>query len=102
MEEIRDRDVDLDIKDEMQWLYSGVGNAEELFKAELNYRTNYNNLNYDLFPNADATIGYGKGYNSNSFITGLLNATGFNPISPSYNVPGWDKPVPAKYFKDRR
>ncbi len=94
----RTKDKNLDIKVSMQWLYSGIGTTKNLFTAESHYRTNYNNLNYDLFPTPGRTKWYGKGYNSNSFTAGLLNSVGFSPQTPSYKVPGWNKPLPASYF----
>ena len=53
---------------------------------------------YDFFPgkNSDA-------YNSNSFVSGILNAGGFTPPSdPGASVPGYSKPVPWTYFRPRR
>jgi len=61
---------------------------------------------YKNFP--DNTLDYhplwpvgGKGYNSNSFLQGLLNAGGLNnPVYALYegDFPGWDKPVPSSEF----
>ncbi len=53
-----------------------------------------NALDYELFPETS------REYNSNSFTSGLLNSSGISTIPrPSYNVPGWDTPVPVNYFK---
>ena len=55
-----------------------------------------NNLNYDFFP------AIGSGFNSNSFISGLLNSTGLgitgadlDRFFPSQTHPGFGKPVPG-------
>ena len=36
--------------------------------------------------------------NSNSFVSGLLSATGVASINPRNKVPGWDAPVPDSFF----
>ena len=68
--------------------------------ALFNLVDNYNQQpvrDYDLFP-----AGYGEAYNSNSFISGILNAGGFaSPIHPGADVPGYAKPVPKTYFRPR-
>lgn len=66
----------------------------ELIERLLGLHKNYkNNLNYDLSPE------HQNGYNSNSYISGLLNATGIS-VDPPDNVPGWDTPEPESEFKD--
>ncbi|ARU58895.1 MAG: hypothetical protein MI864_14885 [Pseudomonadales bacterium] len=72
---------------------------EALFVLDKQYK---DHLDYDLFP---ATVGNevwwlaDDGYNSNSFIAGLLKASGVKPIpTPPVSVPGFNKPVPSKYF----
>lgn len=101
----RDKDIILDIKANMHWLYSGTGNVAKLFAAENHYAENHyennnNTLNYDLFPNPNRTTGWliGKGYNSNSFTAGILQALGISAPTPVHSVPGWNKPVPKSYF----
>lgn len=60
-------------------------------------------LDYDLFP---AREGQGSafvaddGYNSNSFVSGLLGATGVNTPKIDANLPGLNKPVPPQCFKE--
>jgi ABC-type Fe3+-hydroxamate transport system substrate-binding protein len=66
-----------------------------LYRAYNSYR---NNETYELFPRGD-----NDGYNSNSFIHGLLDAAGFTNIpDPAVNTPGWSKPVPLEDFPGRR
>lgn len=65
---------------------------------------NYNDgLDYDLFP---AQEGQGSvfvaddGHNSNSFVSGLIGATGGTaPQIDGVNLPGYDKPVPTPCFE---
>ncbi len=118
----RPRDKDLSIKN-----YTSpnlVPPAQEdyyvqlLNSLDLNYQ---DNLKYDLFPNLNSS----SGYNSNSYVSGLLIAADivppsipdkkinyqwqgweYNNISPInveyrflFQVPGYDKPVPSQYFK---
>jgi len=71
--------------------------AYQLIACQRHYEKAYNEpifpfsrVNYDLFP--------AYGYNSNSFTHGLLNAVGIDVPDPSYNVPGWEKPLPNSYF----
>ena len=66
-----------------------------MFKLEQNYEKQSNNkIDYDLFPNKK-----GDGYNSNSFVKGLGEATGLEMPKLDSNVPGYDKPVPKQYFE---
>ena len=37
-------------------------------------------------------------YNCNSFAHGLLKAANIRCSKPDHKVPGWDKPLPSKYF----
>jgi len=59
-------------------------------------------LDYDLFP---AKVGNevwymaDDGYNSNSYVAGLLISVGVSPPTPPVSTPGFQKPVPAKHFK---
>lgn len=62
-------------------------------------------LDYDLFP---AAVGEEKwyvaddGYNSNSYVSGLLYAAGVKPVpQPPVNAPGYQRPVPARFFSAR-
>lgn len=64
-----------------------------------------NNLDYNFFPtrhpmNLDfnSFTNHTNSYNSNSYISGLLNAAGIRVASPQ-NVPGFNRPVPSKYFQ---
>ena len=74
-----------------------------LFANELHYRTNYKNVNYDVFPDL-ATWSDPHGYNSNSFAFGLLKAAGISVPNTGYGkskpfLPGKGNPVPKKYFE---
>jgi adhesin HecA-like repeat protein len=118
----RDRDLNLSIK-----IYQSqnlVPVEQEAHYANLLYQLNQNyqdNLGYTLFPKVD-----NERYNSNSYISGILNAAGIAPpdlpnikpklewqdleypeYSPNINVeytfpfpaPGYDRPVPPQYFE---
>lgn len=66
--------------------------------------SNYNDgLDYDLFPSTDPNAGSANdGYNSNSYVYGLLGAMGAENIPQSNQdtmpTPGADKPVPERCF----
>lgn len=96
----RIRDFNLSIKAEFISLGEiNDGVIGQLFELEANYEQNVanpnNSIRYQLFPRAS-----NDRHNSNSFISGLLNAAGFNHLNhaPTLNVPGWDKPVPREMF----
>jgi hypothetical protein len=62
-----------------------------LFDTDAKYK---DKLDYELFP-----LSWTDGYNSNGYVSGLVNAsTGSVPAQPS-DTPGFEKPVPAKHFK---
>ncbi len=62
---------------------------EDLFKSDGAYDDKFD---YELFPNR-----FSNGYNSNGYVSGLLNAVGFSPSAPP-GTPGFTKPVPKKSF----
>ena len=64
---------------------------KQLFKKDSNYG---DNLRYEKFPDTGD-----DSYNSNSYTKGLLDSVGLRIPKPNYNVPGYGKPVPSKYFK---
>ena len=74
--------------------------SDEFIEAFVINHENYNNdsLNYDLIP----SINLGEGYNSNSYVSGLIETTlGSQLGDKSMNIrfaPGWGTPVPARYF----
>ena len=75
---------------------------KELIKLDSNYR---DNLDYDLFPERPENQKWHKpddGYNSNSYVPGLLNSVGIEApnLNQEINLPGYDKPVPSEKFKD--
>lgn len=80
-------------KSELQY-FNDVARADSAYNDK---------LDYDLFP---AQEGQGSifvpddGYNSNSFVSGLLGATGVKPPSIDTNLPGYDKPVPSRCFRE--
>jgi hypothetical protein len=118
----RDRDAELSIKNYTSPNLvppSQEGHYVQLLNnLDLNYQ---DNLKYDLFP----TPNLSSGYNSNSYVSGLLIAADlvppsipdkkinyqwqgweYNNTSPinveyrfPFQVPGYDKPVPSQYFK---
>jgi len=61
-----------------------------LFEAEANYQ---DNLRYEPWPEK-----LPNAYNSNSFVSGILQAVGLQAPSVKSNVPGYDRPVPAESF----
>lgn len=78
----------------------GKGETEDaligrLFEADANYR---DNLDYDFFPSSS------DGYNSNSYVAGLLQAIGVKnvplPDQKTAPTPGAGKPVPAGCFTE--
>ena len=59
---------------------------------------------YVLFPQKSSdprSNSHLTGYNSNSYITGLLRATGFRRRGrkPAGKHPGWEKPIPKSYYR---
>lgn len=61
------------------------------------------NLDYDLYPAKDedrSILWADDGYNSDSYVAGLLGATGVNPPQIDQYTPGYDKPVPEKCFRE--
>ena len=93
----REKDQMLNIKEDMIDL--NITDPEtilKLFESERYYYANQENYNldYEFFP-----LSTTNGYNSNSFIKGLLKANNISiPREPSHSVPGWNKPVPSSYF----
>jgi len=74
---------------------SGVGDTafiNRLVSAQNNYG---NNLDYDALPEL------ADGYNSNSYIAGLLNAAGGTPPRLNAAFPGFGEPVPQAQFATR-
>ena len=62
---------------------------ERLFAADATYD---DATDYDMVP-----FRWSSGYNSNSYISGLLAATGWTVARPP-RVPGWGKPLPKEAF----
>ncbi|GDX36250.1 hypothetical protein LBMAG18_07610 [Alphaproteobacteria bacterium] len=116
----RERDIDLSIKKYKSPYLVDVNDEQKfvnlLDQLDKNYR---DNLAYQIFPKGD-----GSGYNSNSYVAGLLNASNILPqdklyLSQKYrwqaweydnsdsidleyrflyNVPGYNKPISSNYF----
>ena len=101
----RDSDILLHPKDSTFELNNGCQNEDQLISDLLLYNANYmDNLDYDLFPaNSQNAKWYlpDDGYNSNSYISGLLSKAGIKKPKVT-DTPGWDKPVPLKYFNPRK
>ena len=60
------------------------------------------NLDYDLYPANPQDQKWWRaddGYNSNSYTSGLLGASGVLAPRLPVSTPGWDKPVPQEYFR---
>jgi hypothetical protein len=70
-----------------------------LIAGEQNFEANGaagNTVGYDGIPEA-----FG-GYNSNSFQSGLLGASGFTNLPDLHNAPGFGMPIPARLFQPPR
>ena len=63
--------------------------VERLFAADAGYG---DDIGYDAVP-----FRWSRGYNSNSYVSGLLAAAGWHAKRPP-SVPGWDKPLPPSMF----
>jgi hypothetical protein len=63
--------------------------VDELFAVDAAFS---DELPYDILP-----FPWSDGYNSNSYIAGLLSVAGWQAERPG-RVPGWTKPVPAEFF----
>ncbi len=73
---------------------SRYANEDTLIERLLQYDANYcDQLTYEPFPKQ----GIGT-YNSNSYISGLLDAVHVEKPSRPREVPGWQVPVPPAYF----
>ena len=66
---------------------------DALFQLDSQYA---DDSNYDFFPSATS-----EGYNSNSYTSGLLNASGADAPTPHVDAPGYDKPLPTEEFERR-
>ncbi|MCC5855307.1 MAG: RHS repeat-associated core domain-containing protein [Idiomarina sp.] len=65
--------------------------VDKLIELDSNYR---DNLRYSLFPDGV------ESFNSNSYVSGLLNAAGVDISKLQVpNAPGFDKPIPEEYFE---
>ncbi len=93
----RKNDRKLYNKRKMSKIASDNATAKTLLTREQYYRDSGKQPKYRLFPKKGK-----KGYNSNSFTRGLLNASGFYTPDmggfAGFFIPGWDKPLPKKYF----
>lgn len=90
---------DRDVREPKLFLYplseGSYLNQDELIEALFRLNANYgNNLEYTTFPEGC------EGYNSNSYISGLLDAAGVSlpSIIFLYDLPGVGKPVPRSNF----
>lgn len=98
----RARDVSYSIEglnssDELLSIPGGDQHAAiaSLFAALSNYP---DDENYGFFPDNGAT----SGFNSNSFISGILGATRFSGYQPLACTPGFANPVPSESVKKAR
>ena len=73
---------------------------EKLLELNANYQKKVVLYNYLPVPGNFVYNNNTFQYNSNSFVHGLLRAAGYENIpTPSFTVPGWNKPVPKRYFR---
>ncbi|MBB4658484.1 hypothetical protein [Parvularcula dongshanensis] len=63
--------------------------VERLFEVDARYA---DLTDYDMIP-----FRWSGGYNSNGYLSGLLEVVGWSPEAPPH-VPGWDKPLPGAAF----
>lgn len=93
----RPTDVDLSTKTEVIKLDLGGRDENEvitaLFQADAAYK---DDLGYQAFPSEK-----GDSYNSNSYVSGLLRASGVTTPELDPSVPGYDKPVPQEEFEPK-
>ncbi len=96
----RPEDVKLNNKAEMIFVksYTDTTMVNRLFMLERNYRTKSKKVNYALQPVRNGPV-EGPGYNSNSFVSGLLIAAGIHiPRAPKKSVPGFSVPMARYHF----
>jgi len=81
---------------------SGGGADENAFMRKLLELDSHfpDNLDYDFYPVKGNTRFWerGDGYNSNSYVSGLLTAAGVGPPTLPVDTPGFDKPVPSSFY----
>jgi hypothetical protein len=98
----RDKDIILDIKVESIILDIGRRDENEVIEQLLLADSNYDdNLDYDYMASPDDERKWylaDDGYNSNSYVAGILRAVGLTIPEIQSNVPGYDKPVPIESF----
>ena len=72
---------------------------DRLLTLDANYA---DDLDYDLFPEANpanrSMFVADDGFNSNSYVSGLLEAAGVAPPVLPVSTPGYDRPVPRASF----
>ena len=89
----RGKDQELERAVEMQNLGNRTSND---IQKMVNYQDYY--MTHDQPPYTPVPGRRSQKYNCNSFAHGLLNVMGISCSKPSHFVPGWDKPLPSKYF----
>jgi len=78
------------------------GKAEdEVISALLGAEDSYgDDVDYDLLPKTGDDVGrFRDGYNSNSYVSGILKSVGLKPPEVESKVPGYDKPLPKEHFE---
>jgi len=93
----RPADIDLNNKRLMHHIRSEVGILDMVFASYLHFvRYNNDRVPYAFLP---STLRYE--FNSNSFVSGLLLSMDFTipNIRHGANLPGWERPVPIRYFR---
>jgi hypothetical protein len=103
----RPNDINVGIKDDMINLnITDISNVNALFIAEQYYRDKHaDEVMYQLLPRlVDVYDVYSdtyhtvQGYNSNSFIRGLLDAVEIEAPNPKHILFGWTTPLPSHFF----
>ncbi len=97
----RENDFRFDNKGREDWiklsLPCGVSEQEMLARliALQNQFMNNADVPYTAYPTLP------QRYNSNSYAHGLAEAAGFQPPTPTAPVPGWENPLPGRWFGGR-
>ena len=75
---------------------------ERLFDLDRNFPDDLEYAPWPAYPENRKWYIPDDGYNSNSYTRGLGDAAGGRVPTPNANLPGWNVPVPPKYFTPQR
>ena len=88
-------DINLNTNRLMQHVHSGEGVVSRLLASHTYFYNNSRRVPYTFVPGNRHYH-----FNSNSFARGLLRSAGFVTFQIQFNqnLPGWQRPVPSRYF----